>query len=98
MVIGEVKPWCVAIMLNWKVRAIAYGETQAEAESEAEKITSCLNSCEGIENPGEAIPAMICALKKSLEVVEHLNRKAMNEQGHGLELSIRSALALISTR
>jgi hypothetical protein len=49
--------------------AIARGQTEpatrflAQSQTNARRIITCVNACQGIANPGETIPALVAALK-----------------------------------
>ena len=43
-----------------------------EANANAQRLVECWNACKGIENPIEAIPALLAALERATGIIEDL--------------------------
>ena len=47
-----------------------HAPTDRQRLKNAERIVACVNACAGIENPGEAVPMMVQALRDAIAVLE----------------------------
>jgi len=48
-----------------------------ESDANAQRIVACVNACEGMEDPGKAIPEMLEALKLAKRYLEHPDVQAI---------------------